>query len=237
MSDSEGLLLQEIDDSLLSIPSYKHACPIPLWQILLGCLLLVIFAFVGSAIVCGTDAACTNHLPTVANMLNSTMALPFVVTGFNTGFAIYFLIVFAIASVTRVKAPYWAIIQSFLSIIVFVCVFFTLALSTYVRWKYNWANISILVSLAVWMLAAQIALRRGLRETRRWSFTIMYLYCVCILIYIVVRAVPTLPIPNKDIGILVCEIVGGLSVALYIFVCFWHVKNARVHVDVAHKND
>lgn len=188
------------------------------------------FLFGGSAIICGTDQMCRNHIPTVANMLNSTLATPFLVTGFNAALAAHFVTVSAIAFVAKHKAPYWAGLQVTSAILVYVSTIATLFVLPFTRsWYRDWANIFILSSLAVWMFFAEISIRKGIHNAATWQFTSMLvLYTLSIVPYIVVRAVPNLAIPQKDIGLLVCEITGGASLVVFVLVCIIHVYTVRV---------
>lgn len=192
---------------------------------------MVVFLFAGSAIICGADVKCRNHIPTVANMLNSTIATPFLVTGFNAALAAHFVTVTGIAYVAKHKAPYWAMLQVTSAFLVYGSTVATLFVLPFTGWPNDWANIFILVSLAFWMMLAQIALRRGLRDALTWQFSSMtILYSLTIIPYIVVRALPHLAIPKKDIGLLVCQVVGATSLVLFILVCITHVWKVRVRL-------
>ena len=214
----------------------EPSSPIKLWKAYLILGAMVCILFVGSAIVCGTDEKCRNHIPTVANMLNNTIATPFLVTGFNAALAVHFITVSAIAFIARRKAPYWASLQAGSALLVYFFSVCTLFVLPFTGWPSNWANVFILASIALWMMLAQITIARGRRHVTTWPFTSMtVLYSLCILPYIVVRAVPTLPIPNQDIGILVCEIVGAIALVLFVVTCITHVWS--VSLKLFHPDD
>jgi hypothetical protein len=221
----EGLLLET------STAAIEPSSPIRLWKIYLILGSMVAFLFVGSAIICGSDEKCRNHIPTVANMLNSTLATPFLVTGFNAALVVHFVTVASIAFVAKHKAPYWAMMQMLAAVLVYGSTVTTLFVLPFTGWTNNWANIFILCTMAVWMMLAQVALRRGLRNAMGWPFTSMtILYVLCVIPYIVVRAMPTLPIPNKDIGMLVCQTVGACALVTFIIVCIIHVWKVGVRL-------
>lgn len=219
-----------MDEDLLSADHALPSTPIPVWKILLLLSGLVIFVLAGSAIICGTDDKCRNHVPTVQNMLNSTLSTPFFITGVNVALGGHFIIAACITYVTKGRAYYWGVLQMASAVIIYFCSIATLFVMPFVGWQNNWTNVTILAAIAVWMILAQIALRRGLRNPIRWGFNIMWLYVICLIPYIVVRAVPDIPIQGKDAGILVCEIVGSLSLVLYMCVCLAHVYNVTVRL-------
>lgn len=217
----EGLLLETIPPSR----------PVPLWKIYVILSSMILAFFAGSAIICGSDVQCRNHIPTVGNMLNSTMIAPFLITGFNAAIGIHFITVVGIYNVAMHKALYWALLQSFAAIMVYASTVATLFVLPFTGWSNNWANVFILVNILVWMIVAQIALAQGLRHRRMWPFVSMtILFFLCLIPYVVVRAVPDIPLPNKDVGLLVCEMIGGLSLGFFVLACILHVWNVQIKV-------
>ena len=167
-----------MDQELLGGTHNTPSVPIPIWKILLVMTGLVVFVLTGSAIICGTDNQCRNHVPTAQNMLNSTLSTPFFITGVNFALGAHFLIAASITYVTKGRSPYWAALQMTSAIIIYFCCIATLFVMPFVGWQNNWTNVTILVAIAIWMALAQISLRRGLLQTIRWGFNIMYLYIV-----------------------------------------------------------
>jgi hypothetical protein len=218
------------EQDLLASDHALPSTPIPIWKIMLTMTGLVVFVLAGSAIICGTDDKCRNHVPTVQNMLNSTLSTPFFITGVNVALGAHFIIAVSITYVTKARAMYWGVLQMTSAIVIYFCCIATLFVMPFVGWQNNWTNVTILIAIALWMVLSQISLRRGLRNTIRWGFNIMYLYIVCVIPYIVVRAIPDLPIQGKDAGLLVCEIVGALSFVMYMCVCLAHVYNVSIRL-------
>ncbi len=219
-----------MEEDLLEADHALPSTPIPVWKVLLIMFGVAVFVLAGSAIICGTDDHCRNHVPTVQNMLNSTLSTPFFITGVNVALGAHLIIAACITYVTKARAYYWGALQMTSALIVYFCCIATLFVLPFVGWRNNWVNVSILLAIAVWMGLAQIALRRGLRNPIRWGFNIMWLYIVCLIPYIVVRAIPDIPIQGKDAGILTCEIVGSLSFILYMLVCLAHVYNVTIRL-------
>lgn len=197
-------------------------------RVLTLCVVLCAMLFASGAIVCGTDVQCRNHVPTVHNMLNSTTTAPYITVAFCFALFIHLILSAFIYIDCRKRAYYWCALQLVCAVLMYVCMFVTLFVLPATGWTNNWANIPVLVFIALWMLCSNVALSRA-RTRRRCIGTqiaLDALFGCCALIYIVVRAVPTLEIPNKDAGILVVEVVGGLAVLAYLCLCIYQVRNA-----------
>lgn len=212
----------------------------PLWKVFVALAALVVFLFAGAAIICGTDGRCRNYVPTVGNMLNSTFATPFLVSGFNVVLGGHLATSTSLYYATRARALYWSTLQLGSAALVYLTIVVTLFVMPFTGWPNDWANVAVLATLALWMLVVQVSMRRGLMRPlllHRYGFVAHYVYCACVIPYVVVRAIPTLPIEGKDAGLLVCEVVGGVSLMLfmaYVVAHLWHMRftiKDRVAVD------
>lgn len=183
--------------------------------------LVVVTLFVASAIVCATNTTCLSRIPTVNNMLKSPIITPYVITALNTVGVIHLIVSLGLYSVTVEKAPHLSRLQLLFAALIYVAAGVTLFILPFTAgWDANWGNLAILVAVAIWMVAVQISTIRGKPFDPippgiwRWQVASMLLYDACAITYIVLRAVD-LPYVNKSVGILVCEIVGGLAVTMF----------------------
>jgi hypothetical protein len=210
-------------------PKLHSAAGIQTWKVFVFLFALIAFLIIASAIICGTDSKCTHNIPTVKNMLNSTMSTPFIVSGLNAALGVHLVTSTFLYWTTTVKAPYWSSLQMISAIIMYATCIITLFVLPFTSWQNNWANVATLVALVFWMVFVQISLKRN-RKSVVVLFTVMLLYMVCVLIYIIVRAVPDIPPEGRDVGILVVELIGGLAITAFMFVCITHIYNMKIHV-------
>jgi len=199
------------------------------WKVFLCLFGLIAFLIGASAIICGTDAKCKHNIPTVQNMLNSTFATPFIVSGLNAALGVHLLTSTFLYFTTSVKSPYWSTLQIMCAIIMYATCIITLFVLPFTGWPNNWANIATLVMLALWMFVVQVSLKRN-RKPVVVLFSVTMLYCVCVLIYIVVRAAPDIPPAGRDVGILVVELMGALAVTVFMCVCITHIYRMSIHI-------
>lgn len=199
------------------------------WKIFAVFFGLIVFMVGASAIICGTDAKCTNNIPTVKNMLNSTFATPFIVSGFNAAIGVHLITSTFLYFTTVVKSPYWSFLQIAFAVLVYTTCILTLFVLPFTSWQNNWANVSTLVALILWMMCTQVSLKRN-RKPVVALFSAMMLFAVCILIYIVVRAVPDIPLEGRDVGILVVTLMGTIALTVFMCVCITHIYNMSIHI-------
>jgi hypothetical protein len=218
-------------EPLFTVPS-PYSDGIAVWKIFTFLGFLLVFLFGGAGIICGTDSKCRNYVPTVQNMLNSTFATPFVVSGFYTVLGGHFVVSVCLYSATSVRSYYWSGLQLVAAALIYFCCVVTLFVLPFTGWPNNWANVSILVAIALWMLCVQVSMRRGLhRLLIGYPFVAQYVYYACVIPYIVVRAVPDIPVQGKDAGILVCEVVGGVALLVFMAMLVAHVWSMRIRAD------
>ncbi len=209
------------------------ALVIHVWKIFLALFAIILFMFITSSIICGSNAECRYHIPTVSNMLNSTIATPFLVSGFNVAVGFHFLTILCLYCMTVAYAYYWSMLQVFFGIIVYATLVITLFIIPFTGWEHNWANVSTLAALVLWMVFAQISIKRGLRlQAFKQTIVPFIIFCCCVLVYIIVRAVDSAGLPEngRDIGIMVCEIVGALSFIVFMLMCIWQVRELGIQV-------
>lgn len=200
-----------------------------LWELHLVLVLLLVFLFCGSAIVCGVDDACRNHIPTVANMLQSPLAAPFIITGFNAALLVHALVVVGIVVVASRRATYWCALQAVLAFSVYGALILTLFVLPFTGWANNWTNVVVLVAIGLWMVVAQVALMRGLRQVNMVPLVVSALvYWLCLIPYIVVRAISWMPLLNRDVGMLVCQVVGAVTLGVYVALCLMRVAHVGI---------
>lgn len=220
---------QPTPDELLVEPKSDPASLIKLWKIFLVLFGLIVFLFISSAIICGTDAKCVNYIPTVKNMLNSTFATPFIVSGLDAALGVHFITSTFLYFSTSIRAPYWSLLQILSAVLTYATCIITLFVLPFSGWANNWANVATLVMLVLWMAFAQISLKRN-RHSIGLLLGCMMLYIVCVIIYIVVRAVPDIPLAGRDIGILVVEIMGGLALVVFVCICISHIYRMSIKI-------
>ncbi len=203
------------------------------WKIFLALFAIILFMFITSSIICGSSLECRYHIPTVSNMLNSTIATPFLISGFNAAIGFHFLTVIFLYCMTISGAYYWSILQVSSGMIIYASLVVTLFIIPFTGWEHNWANVAVLSGLALWMIMAQVSIKRGLRTSSKKMLIPFLFYCSCVITYIVVRGVSAdLPENGRDIGMMVCEIVGSISFIVFMLMCIWEVRFVGVRVVV-----
>ena len=208
----------------------KKTPAIVIWKIFLFLFVIILFLFVSSAIVCGTDDGCRSNIPTIQNMLTSNLSVPFVISGLNVVLGIHLLISTFLFFTTNIKAPHFSALQVLSAVFSYVSCIVALFVLPFTGWANDWVNVSTIVILAFWMCFAQVSLKRNLYSIR-WFSLMTIIYICCIIPYIVVRAVPDIPIYGKDVGLLVIEIVGGLSFVLFMILCIRHIYKMEIRFD------
>jgi|GWRWMinimDraft_12_1066020.scaffolds.fasta_scaffold13884_3 hypothetical protein len=195
------------------------------WKLQLVLLILFIVFFVGSIILCGISNTCRGHIPTINNMLNSVFTIPYIMCALNTMIGIHFITVIAIYYKTQISSYYWSRLQIFMAMVVYLCTGITLFVYPFTGWDANWANVSILATYVLWELICMMALWRCERSHHvglMLSFTVFYI--LNLIVYIVLRAIPN----NFDVGILVAELLMGLSVLGFLALCVLQVFSMKI---------
>lgn len=205
-----------------------------LWKVMLVLIGLACFLFMSSAILCGINVECRNHIPTLHNLMNSTFSTPFVVSGMNAVLGLHFISSVSLYQLTEARTRYWSLLQVGLACCIYLSTIITLFVFPFTGWEMDWANLSIIISTMLWQSVVVLCLWRhyavhaSRRTLLKWSIACIVLYASCSLIYIVLRGVQTLSLVARDDGMMVVEIVAGLSFLL--FMGFVVVHTARVRL-------
>jgi len=208
-----------------------------LWKLIVILIIIISVLFFTSLIICVTNNQCRNHIPTINNMLNSTFVTPYVVSGMNAALGLHLVTTSGLYYMTAPKFPYWGYLQLFFAAAIYLSVIITMMVFPFTGWQVNWANVSIIMSLLLWMIVVLVSLFRYYRTRTsskqrlvKFNGILCLLYFLCALIYIVLRAVPDLDIVPRDDGLLVVEIVGGLAFFGFMILCALHVAGLEIQI-------
>ena len=238
-----GLLIRDIgyimELNILNAPDGGALPPqrysIPLWRIVVSISLLIIVLLASTVVVCGTNEICRARIPTLSNLLNSTFVAPCLITSLNCLLSLQLFLSMSIFYKTRVKAPYWSRLQMLASTLVYVSVVITLFVFPFTDWSKNWANITIIVSLNVWMAVIIISLRRFYRhriDSKQnmlfFSTCFCMLYALSSVSYIIIRVVS----PEFEAWLLITEIFSAIAIGGFLVLCLGHVWNLEFSISV-----
>ena len=203
-----------------------------LWKILAIFVVLIVLLFGISALTCAIANTCRNYVPTVQNMLTSPFAVPFVVSGMNAVWIMHLIIVVGIYSKTAARAPIWARFQVLEAVFVYASVAITALVFPWTGWSGNWANVAIIVNVSLWMIMCTVCVRGIYRDrisSKRhlvwWNVGCAAAFIVSSIGYVIVRAVGT------STGVLVTEIVCGLTFMMFMVVCAAHVSSVKIQIE------
>lgn len=196
------------------------------WILQLVLLVLFILFFIGSIALCGISNTCRGHIPTLNNMLNSVVAVPYIMCALNTMIGIHFITVLALFYKTNASSYYWSRLQVIMAMIVYLCTAITLFVYPYTGWESNWANISISFTYLLWEIICMRAIWRCEKKPLHvgWMLLSTLFYALNLIVYIVLRAIPN----NLDIGILVTELLMGCSVLIFMGLCILQVFQMEI---------
>ena len=238
--DEDAVLSEQIlsyDEFKESLDMNKNSKEMPIYSLLILLVVIMVLMVGTSAIVCFTDETCKNRIPTTTNLLNSTFTSAFLVTGMNAGLAAHGIIVAAVFYRAKHRSHGWASAQVVIAVFVHASACISLFVSGKTGWSHDWANVSTIIALAVWMACVQFALRAVYRDRiakqrklLRASLVIMILYTLVCFIYIVLRAVPVHKYVNeksKQVGLLVSEILTAATMVTYMFLTVLHTNRVR----------
>lgn len=219
----------------LNQPRFKTVTK--LWRLLALLVMVICMLCLTSIIICATNNQCRNHIPTVSNMLNSTLVAPFITGGLYGTLGLHLVIASGFYYMLHQQHPYWSYLQLFFADTIYLSVIITMLVYPFTGWQMNWAIVTILVTVALWMLIVLLSLiryyqRRTSAKQRLVKFNgiLCLLYIVCSIIYIVLRGIPDLGIIPRDDGILVVEIIGGLSFFLFMILCVIHIGGLEIQI-------
>jgi len=215
-----------------ALPAARHA--IPLWRILVSISLLIGALFISTIVVCGTNTQCRARIPTLNNLLHSTFVAPFLITSMNALLSLQLFISAGIYYKTQHKAPHWSRLLMLTSIMVYVSVVITLFVFPFTDWDRNYANVTILLSLNLWMLTLLAALKSFYRHRIDNKHKILvvsklccFVYALASIAYIVLRA-----LSNYEKSLLVSEIFSALALGGFLVTSVAHIWSLEFSICV-----
>lgn len=223
-------MVEDIDD--VDNPHIKN---IPLYRVFLFFILLVVILIITTILVCGTDQTCRKTVPTLNNLLNSALVAPFLVTGLNAILGLHLFVSVGIYYMTQIKTPKWARVVLLTSILTYISIVVTLFVFPFTSWEKDYANYLIILFITLWMLTINICLKifyeHSLFEKKHlfiWTIGCTSVYIVASLVYIILRS----GFPNELSGILVVEILSGLSFFIFIVLCLAHIWKMEIKIKI-----
>lgn len=216
---------------------------INVWKIVITLLITLIVLFFTAGITCGINDQCRNHIPTLHNMLNSTLAAPFVTTGINLLQLMHILLSLALFYMCKEKARYWSILQFLGATLFHLALLLTLFLVTFLSWDRNWANVVAIVMWMLWMLLVMKCLKKYHKYRThtteitllKWNWVLLLFFFLATIVYIVFRALhPTqMDFKGKDSAVLAAEIVGALSAVSFLVLLVYHTRKVTFNMYAA----
>jgi len=213
-----------------ALPAQRHT--IPLWRILISISLLIIVLLSSTVLVCSTNEQCRARIPTLNNLLHSTFVAPFLITSLNCLLSLQLFVSVGVYYKTQVKARHWSRLLMLTSILVYVSVVITLFVFPFTDWDKNWANITIIVSLNLWMITLIVCLRRFYRhriDNKRnklfFSTGFCIMYTLASLGYIVLRFL-------QESWLLVTEILSAIAIGGFLMLSLAHIWNLEFSIRV-----
>jgi hypothetical protein len=206
---------------------------IPLWRIVLSIFTLIIVLALSTVVVCGTNEACRSRIPTLGELLDSSLIAPFIVTAMNSVLSLHLFVSAGIHYMVVDDGYIIARVQMAASLIVYGSIVITLFVFPFTSWDRNWANMTIIVALAFWMVTVILCMRKYYRyranhKRRLVNLQIILcgLYVVWSALYVVFRFFPV------STNLLVTEIGSGVTILCFLFICIVHVWGMELKINV-----
>lgn len=217
-----------------ALPASRHT--IPLWRILFSITLFAAVLMVSTVLVCTTNEQCRTRIPTMSNLLHSTFVAPFLITGLNCLLSLQLFVSVGVYYKTQVKARYWSKLLMLAAVFLYISVVLTLFVFPFTDWDRNWANISILASLNLWMLFLIVALKRfyrhridNKRKLLAASAFCNGLYFLASLAYIILRFFVR---QETEDWLLVTEILSAIAIGGFLVLSLAHIWNLEFSIRV-----
>ena len=206
---------------------------IPIWRIGLSIFLLILLLFASTILVCGTNMECRSHIPTLDNLLDSQFVAPFIVTALNSVLSLHLFVSAGIYYLASEHAFIMCKLQFLASVCVYISVAITLFIFPITDWDRNWANLGVLVTLAIWMICVIFSLRSHYRykssNYKRYyvnvQIVLAFLYGIFSIGYTVFRF-----FPGFASWFLIIEICIGVSIVGFLGLSILHVNSLRLAV-------
>lgn len=199
---------------------------IKFWHIFVVIICFFLGLFISTFVICGTNNKCREHIPTMHNLMESTLILPFIITAVNIVFLLHFLISIGIYYLTKNRAQRFIIFQVISTIATYISIVITLFVFPFTDWKNDYANYFIIFSLCLWMLSNVICLIKHYKHNFYakknlivWNISSAVTYCLSSITYFILQTF----FPLELAGILASEICSGLSIVIFMVLCFIHL--------------
>ncbi len=223
----------------LDVDTYQHDTNpniIKFWHIFLVILVFLVGLFIATFVVCGTSSICKLQIPTLHNLMESTLITPFLITALNVIFLLHFLVSIGIYFLSKYRAKRWDIVLLIFTISTYGSIIITLFVFPFTDWDNDYANYLIIISLCLWMFAVNMCLINHYKHIIYrnkhfiiWNIVAAVIYFISSVLYFVLHTF----FPLELSGILAVEICSGLSVVVFLAVCVFHLWKLEFVVKVS----
>lgn len=220
-----------VQDLDLDVTEYT----IPIWRIALSSFGLVILLFLATILVCGTNAQCRERIPTLDNLLDSNFVAPFIVSAIYSVLSLHLIVSNGIYFLTNERAFIACKIQFLSSVLVYISTAITLFVFPVTDWDKNWANLSVLVAIAFWMICVIVCLRTHYKYKANWRRYYVKFQIILVVFYIGFSIGYTVLrfLPKFASWLLVMEICIGISIILFLGLSIMHVFSLELKIIVS----
>jgi hypothetical protein len=222
----------------LNDDNYQHSVhpnTIKCWYIFVVILLFIVALFISTFVVCGTNGKCRKEIPTLHNLLESTIVTPFLIMGLTAVFILHFLISIGIYFITKHRAGKFTVLLLIITFATYISIIITLFVFPFTAWDNDYANYLIICSLCLWMFITTLCLMKHYRNIiyRKkslimWNITAGFVYTFASIGYFIVQTF----FPSQLSGILACEICSGVSIVVFLAVSFIHIWKLEAIIKV-----
>ncbi len=224
MSNPDGIEnYEEFNQGLLQNMLYPWE--FKLWKLLATLVIPFFVMMLMSFIVCMSDTKCRTSIPTINTLLSSPVSSTFINLALFLGLCIFFVTSMTIWKKTNRYSVAVTSELVLLSVGVILFVF------PFTGWKEDGAIIGFIVTFLIWMIYVVLAMKSAKKKLMfkiTLSCTIMFI--VTSIIYITLSSITTV-VPHKDVGVLVVEIVGGISIFVFMAACILFVAKTQVVIE------
>ncbi len=205
---------------------------IPIWRIAISSFALVILLFLSTILVCGTNQQCRERIPTLDNLIDSNFVAPFIVSAIYSLLSLHLIVSNGIYYLTNERAFIACKVQFLASVCVYISTAITLFVFPITDWDKNWANQSVLLAIAFWMICVIVCLRTHYRYKAHWKryyvkfqIILAVLYCGFSIGYTVLRF-----FPQFASWLLISEISIGVTIILFLALLIMHIFSVTLKI-------
>lgn len=193
-----------------------------LWQLLIMLITVFLIMILASLIMCVSTKECRISIPTIHVMLTSPKTAPYMVVGLTSGLYVFFITCIALYVKTDNKFVLIGGLGVYASIAAILIVF------PFTGWDENWAILLFIGAYLTWMIVIALALRKTYAERlKALQIVTIVIYAGCGIVYAVLKFVPVI---NKQIGVLVVDVIGTFAIIGYMSICLALVWNVKVTI-------